>query len=46
MRRSVLILLARQVVSSAFKNKAMLVLMGILAVLFLYAAYSGFTAYQ
>src|SRR5687768_8658837 len=46
MRKSVLILLAKQVFNDAFKNKAVIMLIGIMAILFIYATYNGFTSYQ
>ncbi|WP_205514031.1 ABC transporter permease [Longitalea arenae] len=46
MRKSVLILFARQVMGMAFKNKAVMALLGLTVILLIYAAYSGFTIYQ
>lgn len=46
MRSDVLILFARQVYANTLKNKAVVMLLGIVAILFVYAAYSGFTIYQ
>ena len=46
MRQSVLILFARQVFSSAFKNNASRLLLSTIAVLVLYAAYNGISTYQ
>jgi ABC-2 type transport system permease protein len=46
MRRSVLILFAKQVYTSAFTNKAIACLLGIIALLIVYAAYSGFTIFR
>lgn len=46
MRRDVLILLARQVYANTFRNKAIVMLLGIVVALIIYAAYSGVTIYQ
>jgi ABC-2 type transport system permease protein len=46
MRKSVLILFARQVYAGAFTNKAVAWLLGIIVILFVYAACSGFSIYQ
>lgn len=46
MRKNVLILLAKQVVSNAYRNKAVLLLTALLLLLLLYAAISGVAAYQ
>jgi ABC-2 type transport system permease protein len=46
MRKSVLILFATQVFGMAFKNKAVVALLGLTMILLTYAAYSGFTIYQ
>ncbi|PWV55885.1 DUF3526 domain-containing protein [Chitinophaga sp. S165] len=40
MRRDVLLLLAKQLVSNAFRNKAIVMLLGIVAILLIYATYS------
>lgn len=46
MRSDVLILFARQVYMNAFKNKAVLMLLGIIVILLVYAAYSGAAVYR
>lgn len=46
MRKSVLILFAKQVYTNAFTNKAVLWLLGIIVLLVAYAAWSGFTIYE
>lgn len=46
MRRDVLILLARQVYANTFRNRAIVMLLGIVAILLIYAAYSGAAIYQ
>lgn len=46
MRRDVLLLLARQVYANTFRNKAIVMLLGIVAILLIYAAYSGAAIYQ
>jgi ABC-2 type transport system permease protein len=46
MRKSVLILFARQIFTGAFTNKAVLWLLGMITVLIVYAAWSGLTIYQ
>jgi ABC-2 type transport system permease protein len=46
MRRSLLILFAKQVIKNALLNKAVLVLLGIIALLLVYAGYSGAKIYS
>lgn len=46
MRKKVLMLLARQVWANAFRNKAVMLLTGLVLLLLVYAAISGFTLYQ
>jgi ABC-2 type transport system permease protein len=46
MKRDVLILFAKQLYVNAFKNKAVVMLLGIIAILFIYAAYTGASIYQ
>lgn len=46
MRKSVVTLFARQTFISAFTNKGVLWLFGIIVLLIMYAAYSGFTIYH
>ena len=46
MRREVLLLIARQFWANAFKSKAIYFLLGLTAVLLLYAAYSGFRYHE
>jgi ABC-2 type transport system permease protein len=46
MRKNILKLFARQVYTNAFKNKAVAILTGIIAILLLYAAFSGFINYR
>lgn len=46
MRKDVLMLFARQVLVTAFKNKAVVMLLGILLVLLIYAAWSGAAVFQ
>jgi ABC-2 type transport system permease protein len=41
MRRNILIILARQVLANAFRNRAIVMLLGIVAILLIYAAYSS-----
>jgi ABC-2 type transport system permease protein len=46
MRRKILSLLARQVIRQALINKSIIVLMGIIVLLIVFAAYTGFTSRQ
>jgi ABC-2 type transport system permease protein len=46
MRKHLFILFARQVITNAWSNKASRVLLGLIALLLLYAAYSGLVTYQ
>src|SRR5687767_8025827 len=46
MRRSVLILFAKQVYTGAFTNKAIAFLLGIIVLLIVYAAWSGFAIFR
>ena len=46
MRRRILLLLAHQVIKTAFTNKAVLLLMGLVAALLVYATVSGVMTYQ
>ena len=46
MRKEVLILLAKQVLNNAVRNKAVLALCGIILLLMAYAAFSGYSAYK
>ncbi len=46
MRKTILILFARQVLNIAFRNKAVMLLTGITLLLLVYAAISGYTTYQ